>query len=254
MENKDVMYHIGLSKKDIKGAKYAIMAGDPGRIPTIAACLKNPVHLKTNREYTSYLGELEGENVLVISHGIGGPSTAICIEELNLIGIKYMIRVGTSGGMQLDVNAGDLVIAEAAIRQEGTSKEYVPIEFPAVADFEVTCALKQAAEELGFVHHIGVVQCKDSFYGQHSPERMPVRYELKDKWNAWIKAGALCSEMETSALFIVSRTLGVKSGAILTVVWNQEQEKRGISQDTNFDTDKEIIVAIKAVSLLIKGR
>ena len=254
MENKEKMYHINLSKSDIKGAKYAILAGDPGRVGTISKYLENPKKISQNREFTTYLGNIKKEKVLAISTGMGGPSTAICVEELAMIGITHLIRVGTSGGMQLDVNAGDLVIAEAAIRQEGTSKEYVPIEFPAVADFEVTCALKQAAEELGFIHHIGVVQCKDSFYGQHSPERMPVRYELKDKWNAWIKAGALCSEMETSALFIVSRTLGVKSGAILTVVWNQEQEKRGISQDTNFDTDKEIIVAIKAVSLLIKGR
>ena len=254
MENKDVMYHIQLRKEDLKGAKYAIMAGDPGRIPKIAACLKNSHKLTTNREYTSYLGELEGENVLVISHGIGGPSTAICVEELALLGIENFIRIGTSGGMQLDVNAGDLVIAQAAIRQDGTSKEYVPIEFPAVANFELTQALKKAADELEFTNHIGVVQCKDSFYGQHSPERMPVGYELLNKWDAWIKAGALCSEMETAALYTVCSMLRLKASAILLVVWNQEQEKKGLPQKTDFDTDKAIIVTIKAISNLIKGR
>lgn len=254
MKIKDVMYHINLKKEDIQGAKYAIIAGDPGRIPKIAACLKNPQKLTTNREYTSYLGELEGQKVLVISHGIGGPSTAICMEELKQIGIKNVIRVGTSGGMQLNVDAGDIVIAQAAIRQDGTSKEYVPIEFPAVADFTLTKALKQAADDLEFKNHVGVVQCKDSFYGQHFPERMPVGYELLDKWDAWIKAGCLCSEMETAAMYTIAATLGMKAAAVLLVVWNQEKEKKGLPQDECFDTDKAIIVAIKALSDLIKGR
>lgn len=254
MENKDVMYHIGLRKEDIKGAKYAILPGDPGRVPKIAACLNNSHKLTTSREYTSYLGELEGENILVISTGMGGPSTAICVEELKQIGIENLIRVGTSGGMQLDVDAGDLVIAQAAIRQEGTSKEYIPVEFPAVADFELTKALKQAADELEFKSHVGVVQCKDSFYGQHSPERMPVGYELLNKWDAWIKAGTLCSEMETSALYTVSSVLGLKAAAILLVVWNQEKEKKGLPQEECHDTDKAIIVVIKALSNIIKGR
>lgn len=252
MENKEVMYHIGLSKKDIKGAKYAILPGDPGRVPKIAACLDDAVKIGQNREYTSYLGKIEDEYVLVMSTGMGGPSTAIAVEELAQIGLKNLIRVGTCGGMQLDVSAGDLVIAQAAIRQEGTSKEYVPIEYPAVADFDLTASLREAAKELGFTSHIGVVQCKDSFYGQHSPERMPVSYELENKWNAWIKAGALCSEMETASLYIVSSVLRLKAAAILSTVWNQEREKLGMPQETNLDVDKEIIVAIKALTNIIK--
>ena len=254
MKNTSTMYHIGLKKEDIKGAKYAILPGDPGRVPKIAACLDNPVKLTVSREYTSYLGSLEGQNVLVISTGMGGPSTAICVEELAQIGITHLIRVGTCGGMQLQVDAGDLIIASSAIRQEGTSKEYVPIEYPAVADFDLVSELKQAAEELEFKYHIGTVQCKDSFYGQHSPERMPVGYELQDKWDAWIKAGALASEMETASLYIVSSVLRLKAAAILTTVWNQEREKKGLSQDTNFDVDKEIFVCIKALSNIIKKR
>lgn len=254
MKSREKMYHIGLSKEDIKGAKYAILPGDPGRVPKIAACLDNPEKLTVSREYTSYLGELEGEKVLVMSTGMGGPSTAIAVEELASIGLENLIRVGTCGGMQLNVSAGDIVIAQAAIRQEGTSKEYVPVEFPAVANIELTNALKNAADELGFTNHVGVVHCKDSFYGQHSPERMPVSYELEQKWNAWIKAGALCSEMETASLYIVSSVLGLKSAAILTTVWNQEKEKKGLPQEENFDVDKEIFVAIKAISNIIKGR
>ncbi len=247
MEENKVMYHIGLKKEDIKGARYAILPGDPGRVKKIAEYLEDASFLTTNREYTSYLGKIAGENILVISTGMGGPSTAICVEELAQIGIKNLIRVGTSGGMQLEVNAGDLVIAQAAIRQEGTSKEYVPVEYPAVADLDLVNALRDAAEELGYRYHTGVVHCKDSFYGQHQPEKMPIGYELKEKWNAWIKAGALCSEMETASLYIISSYLRVKAAAILLVVWNQEQEKNGMEINTNFETEKEIQVAIQAI-------
>ena len=254
MENKDKMYHINLSKKDIEGAKYAILPGDPGRVEDIAKFLENSRKIDQNREYTSYLGELNNEKVLVISTGMGGPSTAICVEELSQIGITHLVRVGTSGGMQLDVMAGDVVVATGAIRQEGTSKEYLPIEFPAIADFDVANALRESAKKLGIKFHTGVVQCKDSFYGQHSPERMPVSYELTNKWNAWIKGGALCSEMETAALFTVSSMLGLHAGAILLVIWNQEREKQGLSQEQCFDTDREIKVAIEAIKKLIQNK
>ena len=254
MENKEKMYHIGLTKEDIKNAKYAILPGDPGRVEIIAKFLNNAIFLGSNREYTSYLGELNGEYILVMSTGMGGPSTAIAVEELSQIGIENLIRVGTSGGMQLNVSAGDIVIATSAIRQEGTSKEYVPIEYPAVADFELTKYLKEAADELNFNNHVGVVHCKDSFYGQHSPERMPTSYELENNWQAWIKAGSLCSEMETASLFTVSSVLGLKAGAVLLVIWNQEKEKNGMEQETNFEVDKEIRVAIKALENILKDK
>ena len=254
MEIKDKMYHINLSKDDIKGAKYAILPGDPGRVLSIAKYLENAERISQNREYTAYLGELKGENVLVISTGIGGPSTAICVEELALIGITHLIRVGTSGGMQENVCAGDLVVAQGAIRQEGTSKEYLPVEFPAVADIDVIIALREAARELELTCHTGVVQCKDSFYGQHDPERMPVSYELINKWNAWIKGGALCSEMETSALYTVSSMLGLHAGAVLLVVWNQERERLGLSNEQVLDTDMAIKVAVKALEKIIEKR
>lgn len=252
--NEDKMYHIGLSKSDIKGAKFAILPGDPGRVEKIAAALDEAEMITSKREYTSYLGKISGQNVLVISTGMGGPSTAICVEELAQIGITHLIRVGTSGGMQLNVNAGDIVIASSAIRQEGTSKEYVPIEYPAVADVDLVVALRDAARELGYSNHTGTVHCKDSFYGQHSPKRMPVAYDLEHKWQAWIKAGVLCSEMETASLFTVASVLKMKAAAVLLVVWNQEKERKGLAQETSFDVDKQIFVAIRAISNIIKGR
>ena len=182
---------------------------------------------------------------------MGGPSCAICVEELASIGIEYIIRIGTSGGMQLDVNAGDLVIPTGVIRQEGTSREYLPIEFPAVSDFNLNICLKDACEELGYNYHTGVAHCKDSFYGQHNPNRMPVSYELENKWQAWIKGGALCSDMETASLFTVASTLKIHAAAILLVIWNQEREKRKLSQDKVFDTEKAIKATVTAIKKLI---
>ena len=254
MTDNEMMYHIGLTASMIEGAQYAILPGDPGRVVEIAKKLNNYKKLNVNREYTSYLGEIAGNKVLVISTGMGGPSTAICVEELNMIGIKNLIRVGTSGGMQLDVESGDIVVAQGAIRQEGTSKEYLPIEFPAIADLEITNALVQSAKDLKQNYHVGVVQCKDSFYGQHNPKRMPVGYELENKWDAWIKGGALCSEMETSALFTVSSYLRLKAGAVLLVIWNQERANKNLDNKQIFDTDKEIDVAIHAIELLCKKK
>lgn len=248
----DKMYHIGLTKEDIEGAKYAILPGDPGRVSEIAKYLQNSKKLNINREYTSYLGKVNGESVLVVSTGIGGPSMAIAVEELSTLGVSNFIRIGTSGGMQVDVDPGDLVIASSAVRAEGTTRQYAPLEYPAVSDFSLTMNLKKSAERLGYKNHVGVVHSKDSFFGQHAPERMPVSYELINSWNAYVKAGALVSEMETAALFVVSSYLKVKSASILLVLWNQEQEKAGIRKKKNFEIDRPIKVVIDALNEMIK--
>jgi len=253
-----MLYHLGFAPEQITGTAHAILCGDPGRVPSIAAKLEAPAFLAGNREYTSWTGRLSGAGVIVISHGIGGPSTAICAEELALCGVKTMIRVGTCGGMQLPVLSGDLVIANAAIRQEGTSLHYLPVEFPAVSDFSVTAALKSAAENIletcpgprrGV--HTGVVQCKDSFYGQHDPDGSPVGYELKDKWQAWLKGGCLASEMETAALYTVAAARGIRAGCVLHVLWNQEREKAGLDNPTVTDTGHAVDVAVEAMRRLI---
>ena len=246
----EALYHIGFD--DSHGAKYAILPGDPGRVEKIAAFLDNPRFYHRNREYTAWLGEIAGQPVLVMSTGMGGPSTAIAVEELYMTGVRTFIRVGTCGGMQTEVMGGDVVIASAAIRMEGTTREYVPIEFPAAADIEVTGALIRAAKNLGLPYHAGVVQCKDSFYGQHNPDRMPAGYELKQKWEAWIKAGCLASEMESATLFIVAQVLRARAGCVLSTVWNQERARQGLSNPECHDPERAIRVAVEAVRLLMK--
>ena len=217
-------YHIQVAAGEI--GRYVILPGDPGRCASIAKYFDDPVLIANNREFVTYTGYLDGEKVSVTSTGIGGPSAAIAMEELVECGADTFIRVGTCGGMELTVKGGDIVVATGAVRMEGTSKEYAPIEFPAVPDFYVTNALASAAEELGCPFHTGVVQSKDSFYGQHSPEIKPVSYELQNKWEAWLRLGCLASEMESAALFIVANYLRVRCGAAFLALGNQERAKR----------------------------
>lgn len=242
-------YHIGLKDGDV--GEYVILPGDPKRCTKIAAYFDDAKLVADRREFTTYTGYLNGVKVSVTSTGIGGPSAAIALEELVKVGAKYFIRVGTCGGMDLDVKSGDLVIATGAIRMEGTSKEYAPIEFPAVANYDIVTALINGAKNLNLPYHVGVVECKDSFYGQHSPEKMPVSYELMNKWEAWLKLGCLASEMESAALFTVASYLRVKVGSIFLVVANQERERQGLENPVVHDTETAIKAAIEAIKNLI---
>ena len=244
-----LQYHIGLKEGDV--GEYVILPGDPKRCEKIAKYVDDAKLVADRREFTTYTGYLNGVKVSVTSTGIGGPSASIAMEELVKIGAKYFIRVGTCGGMDLDVKSGDLVIATGAIRMEGTSKEYAPIEFPAVANYDIVTALINSAKKIDLPYHVGVVECKDSFYGQHSPELMPVNYELQNKWNAWLKLGCLASEMESAALFIVASYLKVKVGSIFLVVANQEREKRGLENPVAHDTELAIKTAVEAIKNLI---
>src|SRR5574344_2162358 len=195
-------YHIGLRPGDI--GEFVILPGDPKRCEKIAQYFDEPKLVADKREFTTYTGFLNGKKVSVTSTGIGGPSAAIAVEELVNVGAKNFIRVGTCGAMDIDIKGGDVVIATGAIRMEGTTKEYAPIEFPAVANLDITNALVKAAKDLDCDYFAGVVECKDSFYGQHSPDLMPVSYELQSKWEAWKRLGCIASEMESAALFVVS--------------------------------------------------
>lgn len=249
-EGSGIQYHTHTSS-DMVG-EYVILPGDPGRCEKIASLLDDARLMAVNREFTTYTGTLEGIRVSVSSTGIGGPSASIAMEELYRCGARTFIRIGTCGGMQTDILGGDLVIANGAIRMEGTSKEYAPIEYPAVADFNIVSALMQAAENLKYPYHVGVVECKDSFYGQHEPEKKPVGYELLSKWDAWIKCGALASEMESAAMFIVGSTLRVRVGTVLLVVANQERARIGLSNPQAHDTERAIEAAVEATRILIR--
>lgn len=244
-------FHLPIAPGEI--GKYCILPGDPDRCEKIAAHLQNPIHLGQKREYNIWNGELCGERVTVCSTGIGGPSTAIAIEELANCGAHTMIRVGTCGGIDLAVRAGDTVIASGAIRQDGTSHEYAPPEFPAVPSHEVLIALIEAARESGAPYHVGVVQSKDSFYGQHAPQTKPIAGALLEKWEAWKALGTLASEMEASTLFTVGAYRRLRTGAVFCTVWNQERFAADLDaqSDGKYNTEIAIQTAIDALARLI---
>ena len=248
-EGSGKQYHTGVGPEDI--GKYVIMPGDPKRCAKIAEFFDDAKLVADSREYVTYTGTLDGVKVSVPSTGIGGPSAAIAIDELAKCGAHTFVRIGTCGGMQEDVMGGDVVIATGAVRMEGTSREFAPIEYPAVANLDVTNALVAAAKSLNIRHHVGVVQCKDSFFGQHEPEVMPVSYELENKWQAWLRMGCLASEMESAALFIAGQFLRVRVGSCFLVVANQERAKMGLSNTQVHDTELAIKTAVEAVRNLI---
>lgn len=230
------------------------MPGDPKRCVKIAQHFDDPVLVADNREYITYTGTLDGVKVSVTSTGIGGPSASIAMEELYKCGadtfvMNWNMWRNADGGLR----SGDVVIATGAIRMEGTSKEYAPIEYPAVADLDVTNALVAAAKEKNFTHYTGVVQSKDAFYGQHEPEKMPVGYELINKWEAWKMMGCLASEMESAAMFICASKLRARAGSCFLVVANQEREKLGLENPVAHNTDMAIQVAVEAIRKLIKA-
>ena len=249
-EGSGKQYHIGVGKEDI--GEYVILPGDPGRCHKIAKYFDNPIKTGQNREYVTYTGYLNGVKVSVCSTGIGGPSAAIALEELVALGAHTFIRIGTCGGMQLDVKSGDIVVSTGSIRLEGTTKEYAPLEFPAVANLDVTNALVSACKLTNVPYHVGVTQSKDSFYGQHRPETLPNGEQLIRKWKAWLTLDCKASEMESAALFIVGQYLRVRVGSCFLVVANQEREAAGLDNPQVHDTEGAIKVSVEALKILIE--
>lgn len=189
-------------------AKYVLIPGDPRRVEIIASFLDESEKVADYRGFITYTGAKNGVGISVSSSGIGCPSAAIAVEELARIGAKTLIRVGTTGALQKEVNMGDIVIATAAVRADGTSKNYVPAEFPAIADFEVINSLTQAVKESNRKAHFGFVLSSDAFYGN------------KDSLVQWSRFGVLSVEMETSVIYTIAALKELKAGSILAVDGN----------------------------------
>jgi len=243
-------YHIRLKRGDV--GKYVLLTGDPGRVPKIASFFENARHVATNREYTTYTGEIDGIKVSSTSTGIGCPSAAICMEELARVGADTFIRIGTAGSLQKHVKVGDLVILTATVREDGTSRQYVPLSYPAVADFEVTLALKQAAEKLGYRYHIGIGHTKDAFYTEEA-EGLPLEREIMEEWETWRKANVLCTSMESSALFTIGSIRGLKIGTVLACIGTTRKGKLAINTGTGAVIEKAAKVGVETVRILKRG-
>jgi len=251
MERDDAReYHIELAPGDV--GKYVFLPGDPGRCEMIANYFDEPQFVTRHREYETWTGYLDGEKVSVTSTGIGCPSAVIALEELVNIGAHTFMRVGTSGSMQDHIKPGDLGVITAAIRDEGTTSHYLPIEYPAVADFGITQALWEAAVKSGLTTHLGVSQSKDSFYGQHAPERMPVAKRLQERWDAWMGGGAICSEMEAAGLYIVSQVLRVRATGIMMIMGHPDQSPMSAEEWEASKVDHVLPVAIEGMREIIR--
>ncbi len=250
-ENENLVHHLKLKKGDV--GRYVIMPGDPKRCKKIAKRFDNPKFIAEFREYATYTGYIDGVKVSTTSHGIGGPSTAIAMEELIKVGADTFIRVGTCGGMNMDVLPGDIVIVNGAIKLGGTMDNYIPKEFPCVPNIEVLEAMIEAANNIKNKTHVGIVQCKDAFYSQHAPDSMAVDKELLYKWNSYIKAGALASEMESATLFAVGSAKNVRTGAAMLVLHNQERIKNNINDKKDYTGEEAIDLIIESIKVLIKN-
>ena len=253
--NQDgTQHHIHLKEGNVGG--YVLLPGDPGRSEMIAQYFDDPKFVAQNREYVTYTGTLAGEKVSVVSTGIGCPSTAIAVEELIAIGVHTFIRVGTSGGIQPGTKVGEVAIVTGAIRDEGTSSHYMPMEFPAIADTDVVNAMKAGAIRAQIPYRLGITQSKDSFYGEMEPERMPVSARLEERWKAWTMGGAVCSEMESSVIFIISSINSVRAGGVMLMAGsvdtqpNTEEEIQEFNR--LFDVNRAISTAVEGLKVLIE--
>jgi uridine phosphorylase len=231
-------------------AKYVFLPGDPNRVERIASFFDEARKVADYRGYVTYTGETGGVPMSTCSTGIGCPSAAIVIEELMKIGADTFIRVGTTGSLQPHLDSGDIVVATAAVRAEGTSKNYVSVEYPAVANFDVTMALFDAARERSRCVHPGIVMSTDAFYGGNQ--------EMLKKYG---DANVLSIEMESSLIFTLSMLRGMRAGAILAVDGNlvkgsmkgefEPGQKSGeLNKKVQKAIDDEIQIAIRAAQML----
>lgn len=215
--NIDYMYHLHIKPGDV--GRYVLLPGDPFRTDRIAEHLTNAQLVAHSREHKTWIGYLDGERVSVTSTGMGSPSAAIAIEELILAGAETFIRIGTAGPV-CDIACDpevDGVIATAAVRDEGTSRQYIPAEYPAVASVEVVNALIVASREQGYNYLNGIVHTKDSFYGEVEPDTCPNNAYIRQRWEAWRAGNVLASDMETSALLVLASIRGKRAGSILSL-------------------------------------
>ncbi|QTL39353.1 uridine phosphorylase [Xenorhabdus budapestensis] len=222
------VFHLGITKNDLQGATLAIVPGDPNRVEKIARLMDNPVHLASHREFTTWSAKIDGKPVVVCSTGIGGPSTSIVVEELAQLGVRTFLRIGTTGAIQKNINVGDVLVTTAAVRLDGASLHFAPMEFPAVADFECTNALYAAAKASGSTTHVGVTASSDTFYpGQERYDTYSGRVvrRFQGSMKEWQEMGVMNFEMESATLLTMCASQGLRAGMVAGVIVNRTQQE-----------------------------
>ena len=249
------VYHLALDEGRIEGAKVALLPGDPGRVPRIAYSLDPEAReLAFHREYRSYLGRVRGEPVLVVSTGIGGPSTSIAVEELAQLGVETFVRVGTCGGISPKVRLGDVIIASGAVRLDGASVQYASIEYPAVAHHQVLGALVEAARSLKKPHRVGILASTATFYpGQERRDSFLgyVPRAFQGSLDEWRALNVLAYEMEAATLLTMASAFGLRAGCVAGVVVHRGRSERVTPQGLKRGEENAIAVAAAAVEALV---
>lgn len=247
-------HHLQLTASKINNAKIALLPGDPFRVPLIAEHLDGASEVAYQREFRSYLGEVDGEPILVTSTGCGGPSVSVCVEELAQIGVETFIRVGSTGAIQEFINVTDIVISHAAVRLDGASRSFAPPEYPAVSDLDVTNALVQTATKIGVPFHVGITASTDTFYqGQERYDSFTgfVPRHLRGSLKEWQSLNVLNFEMEAATLFTMCNVLGLRAGTVCGVVANRTASEKVTSKEAFIQGEQNAIkIAVGAARLL----
>ncbi|KXF81723.1 uridine phosphorylase [Enterovibrio coralii] len=253
---EQTVFHLGVTQADLEGAKLAIIPGDPARVEKIAALMDSPKFLASHREYTVYLAKLEGESVVVCSTGIGGPSTSIAVEELAQLGVRTFLRVGTTGAIQPNINVGDMIVTTGSVRLDGASLHFAPMEFPAVADFDVATAMKAAAQESGAQVHTGVTASSDTFYpGQERYDTFSGRVvrRFQGSMQEWQDMGVLNFEMESATLLTMCASSGLRAGCVAGVIINRTQKEIPDEASLVAAEKRSISVVVESARKLLKA-
>ncbi len=241
-------YHVQLERGEV--GRYVLLPGNPQRVEKMAQYLENAHFVRQNREYCTWTGELLGEKVSIVSTGIGGPSAAICMEELGEIGVDTFIRTGTCGMLQPGHGRGEVVIATGSVRGGATADAYVPRSFPAIANHDIVTDLIEAARGRGYTHSVGIIQCKDAFYLE-DPVKLPRAKQVEMEWEMWRRAGVVASEMESDTLFVIASIRGYRMGTVLMSLGGTagDTEMVGTSKD---ELDRMTTTAIDALKIRIQ--
>lgn len=255
---QQTQYHLDLTKKSLEGAEYAVVMGDPERVPVVAAAFdKDAKCLSTHRGYVTYLARFQGQAVVISTTGIGGPSTSIVIEELANLGIRYFLRVGTTGAIQPQIRLGDFIITEAAVRLDGASTHYAPIEFPAVASFEFTASVVEAAKHLALPYHAGITVSSDTFFpGQERYESFGkyVIQRFQGTMHEWQQLKALNYEMESATLLTLCRVFGLEAACFCGVVGLRTASELPARDIITSTREASAALAVKAIALQMAKR
>ena len=253
MSKSDVFLFV-FTNNDLQGATLAIVPGDPDRVEKIAALMDKPVKLASHREFTTWRAELDGKPVIVCSTGIGGPSTSIAVEELAQLGIRTFLRIGTTGAIQPHINVGDVLVTTASVRLDGASLHFAPLEFPAVADFECTTALVEAAKSIGATTHVGVTASSDTFYpGQERYDTYSGRVvrHFKGSMEEWQAMGVMNYEMESATLLTMCASQGLRAGMVAGVIVNRTQQEIPNAETMKQTESQAVKIVVEAARRLL---